>query len=154
MNKFLLSAAAGATTLLIAVPVFAQGAGAASSAKTRTVPTQTCLLAMADHETTMLGSMDAMIAAHKAAATAKRDALKAAAAITDDTARMEALKKAQEDFRTAMEATMKTKDPAAMDALKEACGDSMPMVGMGHGKGGMKNMMQGHGKMKGFMKRS
>lgn len=153
MNKFTLGAGAGALSLLIAVPVFAQGVGATSSKKGRTAPSQTCVLAMADYETTMLSNIDARTAAHKAAATAKRDALKAAAALTDDTARMDALKKAQEDFRTAMEAMMKTKDQAAMDTLKAACGDSLPMMGMGH-EMGRKNMMQGHGKMKDLMKRS
>ncbi len=133
-KQFTLGAIAGATSLLLAVPLFAQMSSAESSpsvmaAKTRPVPTQACILAMADHETTMLGTMDAMIATHKAAATAKRDALKAAAALTDDTARMEALKKAQESFRTAMETTMQAKDKTAMDALKTACGDA----GMGFG---------------------
>lgn len=145
MNKFTLGAATGATSLLIAIPMFAQMAGAASSSasatSTRPVPTQTCVLAMADHETTMLSNIDAMTAAHKAAATAKRDALKAAAALTDETARMEALKKAQETFRAAMAATMKLKDEAAMTALKTACGDSFPM-GMGH-MGEMKMKMHG-----------
>lgn len=146
MNKFTLGAATGATSLLIAIPMFAQMAGAASSSSlttTRPVPTQTCVLAMADHETTMLSNIDAMTAAHKAAATAKRNALKAAAALTDDTARMEALKKAQETFRAAMEATMMAKDGTGMAALKTACGDSFPM-GMGHMMGGMKDKMRGN----------
>ena len=147
MNKFAIGAATGAVSLLVAVPLFSQIAGAQSvssaaklSAKTRPVPTQTCVLAMADHETAMLSNIDAMIAAHKAAATAKRDALKAAAALTDDTARMEALKAAQEAFRTAMESTMKPKN-AAMTTLKTACGDSFG-IGMGH-MGGMKRQMHG-----------
>ncbi len=151
MNKFTLGAATGATSLLIAIPMFAQMAGAASSSSTtmtgkaRPIPTQTCILAMADHETAMLSTIDARTAAHKAAATAKRDALKAAAALTDDTARMEALKKAQETFKAAMESTMKAKDETAMTALKTACGDSFPM-GMGHkgGMGDMKDKMRGN----------
>lgn len=153
MNKFTLGAATGVTSLLIAVPLFAQMAGAASSSattmtgKTRPVPTQTCVLAMADHETSMLSTIDARTAAHKAAAMAKRDALKAAAALTDDTERMEALKKAQEDFKAAMESTMKTKDETSIAALKTACGDSFPMGMGGHmgGKEGMKGKM--HGKL-------
>lgn len=148
MNKFTLGAASGALSLAIAVPLFAQMAGAASSSATATnrpVPTQACVLAMADHETTMLSNIDAMTAAHKAAATAKRDALKAAAALTDDAARMEALKKAQETFRASMETTMKAKDETSMAALKTACGDSFPM-GMGHkgGMGDMKDKMRGN----------
>lgn len=147
MNKFTLGAATGATSLLIAIPLFAQMAGAASSSPTmaskRPVPTQACVLAMADHETTMLSNIDAMTAAHKAAATTKRDALKAAAALTDDAARMEALKKAQENFRAAMETTMKAKDETSKAALKAACGDSFG-VGMGHMMGGMKDKMRGN----------
>ncbi|MBP9850265.1 MAG: hypothetical protein KBC47_01080 [Candidatus Peribacteraceae bacterium] len=148
MNKFTLGAVTGATSLLLTVPIFAQMAGAQSvssaataATKTRPVPTQTCVLAMADHETAMLNTIDANTAARKSAATAKRDALKAASALTDDTARMEAVKKAQEAFRTAMQSTMKPHDEVAMAALKAACGDSFRGMGGLGGVGDMKGKM-------------
>lgn len=132
MNKFALGAVAGSTSLLVAVPFLAQMAGAASGTTTKNilkdapVLTQVCVQALADQEATMLNSMDARNASQKALMQTHQKALAAAAAITDDTARSEAVKKAQEDMRTAMKAAMDANKPdeTQMEKMKTACGDS------------------------------
>lgn len=161
-KSFAIGAATGAASLLVAVPMLAQLAGAANFTaatpvdflKDRPVPTQTCIEAMATQETKSLSTMDAVTAAHKAASTAHRDALLAAAKITDETTRGEALKAAHEAMRTAMEAAMqKTDMQADMDAMKAACGDSMPMHGFmmaTPAMGGKMKMRGGHFKMMKF----
>lgn len=142
MQKFTMGAIAGASSLVVAIPLLAQVAGAATGVTSsaadaakkqdRPIPTQECVQAMASQEGTMLGNLDTHIAAHKAALTAHHAAMVAAASITDETARKEALQDANEAMRTAMEAakpdaaTMQ----AAQDALQSACGDGFHM-GMG-----------------------
>ncbi len=147
MKTFTTGAIAGASSLLLAVPLLAQMAGAASDTTSSTaadaladrpVPSQECVKTMADHEGTMLAGLDTHIAAHKAALTAHHDALAAAATIVDDTARKNAIQKANEAMRTAMEAarpddaTMK----AQMEAMHKACGDEFHF-GMAMGAPGM-----------------
>ncbi len=157
-KSFLIGATAGATSLAIAVPLLAQMVSAASGTatttadvlKTRPVPSQACVQAMADQDGKFLANVDAMIAAQKAATKAHHDALVAAAAITDDTARGEAIKAAQEALRTAMDAAFKADDKKAdMDAMKTACGDSFRFFGGPGMGGGMKFKMHMKGPMGG-----
>ncbi len=147
-KTFALGAAAGMSSLALAVPLLAQLAGAASSDSTssataekqRHVPTQECVHALAAHDDFMLSGMDAMVAAHKAATIAHRDALKAAAAITDDAQREAAVKKAHEDLRAAMKAAMDSQGDmsAQMEELHAACDDAIGFHGMMlHGPGPM-----------------
>lgn len=166
MNKFTLGAAAGATSLLVAVPLLAQMVGAASSssagteetiASVRPIPSVACVTALATAEGHMLSNMDAVMASQKQILTAHHAALTAAAALTDDTAREAALTTANETMRTAMKAAhdaMPDKS-ATKDAIKEACGDAMgPGMGgmmgpMGFGPGGPGGRGGHHGMMKG-----
>lgn len=153
MKKFTLGVMAGASSLLVAVPLLATLSSAQSSISSSTttggerpIPSQACVSALAAQEDFMLSNMDAMHATHKTTMTAHRDALTAAAAITDDTARQEALKTAHEAMRTAMEAAMESApDPTAtMEAVRDACGDMF----MFHGGKGMKMgkmFRMGHG---------
>ncbi len=166
MNKFTLGAIAGATSLALAVPMLVQISSAAtgdqtSSAglKTRPVatpPSQACVLALVQRDGEFLSTIDAMIAEQKTATQTHKDALTAAAALTDEKARQDAVKKADDALRASMEAARKAQgDPKTqMDALKTACGDSMPMMGMGgpmggdfHGgpRGGKMGQMMGRG---------
>ncbi len=121
MNKFTLGAIAGATSLMIAVPVLAQ----VSSAATETTGTTSSLSAttsanrfgrgpltqaqvqtLADTDASFLTNVDALVTVLKTAVQNRKTALTAAAAITDETARQTAVKKAMTDFRTAMEAAI------------------------------------------------
>ncbi len=143
------SVAAGAV-LTIAIAAFAQSS-AASDSTTRPIPTQTCVQAMATEMGSHLANFDTENAKRKTLMQTQLAALAAAANITDDTARGEALTKAREDFHAAMKADMeahKAEREASMAAIKTACGDSfrhgfgMGMMkgpgffgGPGHGKG-------------------
>ncbi len=139
MNKFTLGAVAGMTTLLIAVPLAAQFAGAqsASSAlnkmymKNGTI-TQEQVQEMITHTDTMLQNIDAITAAHKSAMQTLKTALTAAAAMTDDTQRAEAVKAAHDAMRTSMEASM-----------KELGIEGKMMMGFGMGGHGMRGDMKG-----------
>jgi predicted component of type VI protein secretion system len=146
MNKFALGVGTGIVSLAVAIPVIAQvslaassdNAAANTSGKTRPIPTQACVQALATKEGSALSSMDAMNAARKAALQAHNDALDVAASITDDTARQAALKAANDALREAMKASMESQKDSmksSMDAIKSACGDSMPMM---FGRGPMK----------------
>lgn len=163
-KSFIAGAAAGASSLAVAIPLLAQMAGAqsASSAatdvlKTRPVPSQACVQALATRDASALAQIDTHVAAHKSALQARQSALSAAASITDDTARQEAVKAAHEAFRTAMEASMGSKEDrqADMEALKTACGDAFRGLGgpgmMGKDMGGP-GMKGGHHGGKSIMK--
>ncbi len=157
-NKFLIGAVSGISALALGVGTLAQVAGAATPATGSTasatattgkfggffakhgVPTQADVQTMIDHDTAFLANVDAMVSVAKTATQAHKDALTAAAALTDDTAREAALKKANEDFR----ATMK----AAIDA-NPALKDAMPFGG--HGPMGMGGKRGHGGKMMGGM---
>lgn len=136
MNKFTLGAVAGMTTLLIAVPLAAQFAGAQSASslsykgymKSGTM-TQEQVQEMITHTDDMLKNIDAITAAHKTAMQAHKAALQAALSLTDDTARAEAVKKAHDDMRTSMQ--------KAMESLN-IDGKFMMMRGPGHMGGKMK----------------
>ncbi len=147
------------TALTLAVPLIVQVSSAASGQSSGVggmfgkrempAPSQACVQALAGKDTAMLGTMDAMMAKHKIAMTAHRDALVLAADIQDETQRQAAVKKANDDMHTAMKAdreageteTMKT----AMEAVKTACGNMGGRGMMGGGKGfmGMKGPHRG-----------
>jgi hypothetical protein len=101
--------------------------------------------------------MDSEAAARKSLLQAHQSALAAAGALSDDTARAAAVKKANEDMRTAMQTAMsaqKDKNKTAMDAVKAACGDSMGPRGMGmmmKDRMGAPGMMMGRGHRGGWM---
>lgn len=141
MKKFTLGMIAGMSSLALAVPILAQVSSAQTeddAATSRPVPTQACLLAMADLEDAHASVMDGMIALHKQQLQARADALRSVAAIADDDERQAALKDMHEDMRDTMkEATPPEAVMTAMDAVKEACGDVMRGFGMGHGPMGM-----------------
>ncbi|MDD4318800.1 MAG: hypothetical protein PHW10_00525 [Candidatus Peribacteraceae bacterium] len=146
MKKFTLGVIAGASSLALAVPLVAQLASAASgvssnAARTQPIPSQTCVEALADADGTQLSNMDTFFAAHKTALQARKDALTAAATITDDTQRQEAVKKANDDFRTAMESQQDAM-ASARESVKTACGNAGGF-GMGFGAGSMG--MRGNG---------
>lgn len=152
MKPFTLGAIAGMSSLALAIPILAQVAGAASSDSSSAMsarfqheaPSQECVEALVAMNDAVLDSFDAMTAAHKNALIAKRDALEAAAQIADETERQEALHKAEEDFRAAMEAARDANDmDAIMEAVRSACG------GMFGGHGPMMMGMEGGHGMKG-----
>jgi hypothetical protein len=139
MKKFAMGAIAGASALALSVPIALQLASAASSdgtsssvtgAKSRPVPTQACVQEMASRDDHFLQTVDAMIAAQKAATLEHKNALIAAAQLTDDTQRMEALKAAEEKFRTAMKTVMEANKPADDGTTTSACGNMMKHGGM------------------------
>lgn len=150
MKSFTKGFAAGATALAVGVPLMAQMAFAASgdaatsssaaaiAADTRPLPTQACVQAMADLETAHLAGFDQDSAERKAKMLARRDALVAAAAITDDAQRAEAMKAAHESMKPTEERTVPAAIQTAMDAVKTACGDTMMF------KGGRGGPMGGH----------
>ena len=151
MKKFTLGAIAGMTSLLVAVPIVAQVAGAQSVSSTSTTisqearptrpaPTQAEVQKMIEQTDLFLKNIDAMTAAQKTSMQALKTALTAAAGITDDTQRAEALKKAHEAMRTSMEATMKSLGL-----------EGKMMMGPGMGGPGGPHRMMGHG-MRGEMK--
>ncbi|MDD5055113.1 MAG: hypothetical protein PHZ00_02480 [Candidatus Peribacteraceae bacterium] len=144
---------AGGIAIAVAVPFVTQFASAQSSSvssvspRTRPVPSQACVQSMASAGDTSLSFFDQMNAARKTAVTARSAALKAAAALTDDTARQTAVTKAGEDFRIAMQTAMETKSTAmksSHDAMQTACGDSRGF-GLMMGKGGRGMMGKGQG---------
>lgn len=149
MNKFTVGALAGMSSLLLAVPLIAQVAGAQtvpSSAADRPVPTQACLQAMVGMEDVQLSHFDERTAEHKTAMQTKRDALAAVAAISDETARKAALQQMHEDMRASKdtEKTVPADVTAAMEAVRTACGE---MFGgkKGHGKFMMKGPVDSTG---------
>jgi deferrochelatase/peroxidase EfeB len=158
-HSFTLGVIAGATSIAIAVPMIVQVANAANTdiknnpSKVRPAPTQACVQLMATHKTNMLSYHDEMTTARKTAITAHRDALVVAAALTVNADRLEALKKARDNFQAAMKAVKEAHklSDAEIAAMKTACGYSL------HGKENMK-FGEMHGKrrsgkgMKHFMR--
>lgn len=153
-NKYIIGAAAGATSLAIAFPLVAQLASAATTTDgttssrfaNRPTPSQACVQAIADKDAAFLANVDTFIAAHKAAVQAHKNALTAAAALTDETQRKAAVDAAEEAFRAAMKAASDAQQTAlksSIDAVKTACGNA------GFGMGGFGGpMMDGRGPMK------
>ncbi|HRH93904.1 MAG TPA: hypothetical protein PKV72_05230 [Candidatus Peribacteria bacterium] len=163
MKKFALGAAAGMSALLLAAPVVlqvasAQGTASSSTAKVaRAAPTQACLQAQVALEDANLANADALAAKHKAQLQKRRDALATVAAISDDTAREEALKKMRDDMQSLIKGTADDVPAAvtsAMEAVRTACGNVMMGGGMGMMKngGGMLMMKAGPGGRHGTFK--
>lgn len=119
----MLAGTLGAATLLAAsVPAFAQQSQNAN----RPAPSTECIEAMAAKSDVFLADIDAKVAAKKSAMQTRKDALLAAAALTDDAARTDAVKKANEAFRNSMKSlreSQSTERKAAIEAVKAACGD-------------------------------
>ena len=159
MNKYIIGGVAGATSLAVAFPLIAQLASAADSSASaqsraaRAVPTQACVQAMADKDAAFLANIDTMMANQKKLTQARKDALSAAASITDDTQRSAAVEAAQTAFHDAMKALFdaeKEERTAGLEAFKTACGDSMRGFG-GHGGPSFGKSMKKDGFMKGGM---
>lgn len=136
MNKFTIGIITGISSVAIAIPILAQLSSAASSSSatvhTKPVPSQACVQALAAKDAAELSTIDSQTAAHKAALQAHEAALTAAAAITDDTQRQAAIKKADADFAAALKAGMTSSQTAmqtALDGVKTACGNTMGRPG-------------------------
>jgi hypothetical protein len=142
-NKFTLGIIAGMSSLALAVPVVAQIASAATDTPMTGMTTsadagrvrpefkQPTLQEMIDNDTALLGSVDSMVTTLKAATTAHKVALTAAVSLTG-TAQQDAIKKANEDFRTAMK--------TAMEANPNFKGGMMMFGGPGGKHGGPGHM--------------
>lgn len=136
---------------LILVPILATAASSASGTKlnadTRPVPSQQCLQAQVAAHDLMATNQEETQAARQAAMKTYRDAIAAAAQITDDAARQEAVQAARDALRTAMQNLMPNQTDAmktAMQAVRDACGGAKGGFGMGMGfKGGFGPMMEG-----------
>jgi hypothetical protein len=131
------------SSLALAVPVVAQIASAqtatstdattsASADATRVRPEfkRPTLQEMIDNDTKLLENVDTVVASLKTATQAHKNALTAAQSLTG-TAQTDAIKKAQEEFHAAMEATMKA------SGIK-----GFPMFGGPHGGPGRGGMMK------------
>jgi len=141
ISTFTYGAVAGITTLALAAPFLVQLSSAAADGTTpfaRPAPTQAQVQEMVTRDDAFLKNMAALATVQKSATQAHRDALAAAASITDDAQRHTAVQKANEDMRAAMQAAL-----AANHDLKSAM---MPFgggrgQGEGKGKGGFGGMM-------------
>ncbi len=107
-NKFLLGAASGITTLMLAVPVLAQVSGAQETGDAAAFPvraplSQENIQTLIDRDTALLANIDAMVTLQKSAVQMRLNALTAAASITDETARQEAVQAAEKAYRTTMQ---------------------------------------------------
>lgn len=135
-NTFALGALTGMSLLALAFPIAAQVSSAqgaddaAPSAGTRSITfpfrgpmTQEDLQARIEKDTALLANIDAMVALHKGAMQTRLTALTAAVSITDDTARQEAVRAAEEEYR------------ATLKAAIEANPDLQAAMHMGFGKG-------------------
>lgn len=151
-NKFTLGVIAGMSSLSLAVPVLAQVAGAQmadeAAVQTSSAPdaggnaffkkfrapdlTQAGVQSMIDHDTAFLANIDAAIAVQKSAIQARVSALTAAASITDDTQRQDAVKAAQDAFRASIEAAI-TAHPDLKAALRFDGPEFRKHGGPGHG---------------------
>ncbi len=141
LNKFTVGAVSGMSALAIGFPVVAQITNAATATPSssvsapadmpfdhdRTPLTQEQVQQMADHEKAFLDHLDEFAAILKTAKQAHADALSAAAKITDESQRQEAVRAAFEAERESMKSAIE-----ANPALK----DAMPMGGPGFGPGG------------------
>lgn len=155
MKKFLLGLIIGTSTLGIAVPLFAWAASSSASSESSSAranafnPSQACVQALAARDQSELTNFDSIVLARKSALQARSAALSAAAAMADDVQRKDAVKKANDDFRTAMKTIMdqtKTAQQTNMDTLRTACGKGGKMFG-GEGFGRGINGLGGSGMM-------
>ncbi|MFH0851978.1 MAG: hypothetical protein V1876_04490, partial [Candidatus Peregrinibacteria bacterium] len=158
MNKFTLGAIAGIATLTLAVPLLAQISSAADTTVTsaaatskppftRPAPTQQQVQDMAARDAAFLKNIDALMDIQKRAVQAHQDALTAAASIADDLLRRDAVQKADEDERTAIQSAL-TAAPdlqSAMMPFGQAQGLRPFGGGRGHGEGKDGPGMMGRG---------
>lgn len=139
ISKFTYGAVAGITTLALAAPFLVQLTNAADTATkpfTRLAPTQAQVQKMIARDDAFLGNVDAFVTVRKSATQAHRDALSAAASLTDDTQRHAAVQKANEAMRAAMQAALAA-NPDLKSALRPF-GGGRGMMGAGKGgPGGM-----------------
>ncbi len=114
-KSFTLGAIAGITSFAIAIPILAQVSSAANTSSAsssdnafyeRGMHRQPDLQTMIDRDTAFLANVDAMIASLKTATQTRLNALNAAKALTDEAAQRDAVKKANDDFHSAMQASM------------------------------------------------
>jgi hypothetical protein len=147
MNKKFITGAASGLAVALAIPAFAQVSGGVTSS-TAAMPsdppsmmrmqrnfTQEDIQKMIERDDAFLANIDAVIGAQKTATQSHRAALTAAASITDDTERQEAVQKAHEDMRTAMEAFI-TAHPEIKDmGMMMHFGGKGPGRGPGHMRG-------------------
>jgi hypothetical protein len=143
MKKYILGLIVGASSLGLAIPLFVQAASSSSGSTTSKPasfnPTQACVQAMAARDENRLSNFDVVMQAEKTALQTRKNALTAAAAITDDVQRKDAVKKANDDFRAAMKTVMdqtKTAQQTTMETIRTACGRGGGMFG-GEGLGPM-----------------
>lgn len=113
-----------------------------------------CSAALDTLNTAMGPAIDARATTEKHALAAKTTALKAALALTDETARKDAITAAEKAFMKSMKDGMQQSQDsvkAAMEALRTSCKGLLGFPGMRHGEMGM-GMMRGphHGFMKGM----
>ncbi len=156
MKKFFIGAIAGAVALTLAVPLLteitsAQADGSSSTSSARPALTQACVLAMSGLEDTYLAHFDVFSAAQKSALQARSIALKAAAAVADDTQRQAAVKKANDDFVAASKTAWQTSAAdmqSAMSAVTTACGNVHGWKGLDGFGLGIGPMMGGEGMMR------
>lgn len=147
MNKFTLGIAAGMTSLVVAVPLVVQMAGAATESgdvlfsaadevhmMEGKTPTQECVLAMANLESAHLANFDSTSAQRKTEMQTRINGLQAAAAIEDEDARAEALKTMHQGMEKP-EFPQAIQD--AMDAIQESCEGGKFFFGGPHGGFGM-----------------
>ncbi len=146
-NKFLLGAVSGVTALAVGFPILAQVSSAqdvsgpalesASSwrwAAERPVLTVDMLQEMIDRDQALLENIDEMVVALKSATQTHKDALTSALSLSDQTARDEAARAANEARR------------AALEAVIEANPDLKGLLPFGPGgRGGHGGMMRGPG---------
>jgi hypothetical protein len=138
-HKFTLGVVAGLSSIALAIPLLSQISNAASAdaststvttthmKPTRPLPTIQNVQDMITRDTAFLKNADAIVALQKSATQTHLTELTAAASITDDTARQAAVKKANDDERSAIQAGI-----VANPDMKTSM---MPMMRMG-GHGG------------------
>lgn len=148
-KKFTLGVISGISAITVAFPVIAQLSSAQDTGAT--VSTETSAPAKnkmffkhkmdtttagiqerIDRDSAFLANIDAMIAIQKTATQTHKDALTAALAITDDTARATAVKAADEAQRTSVQTAMEA-NPAFKDAMPFGGGMHKMKMRGGHG---------------------
>lgn len=142
----MLGAASGIATLMLAVPVLAQVSGA-QEISDATAPSGTSSIAssvraprgqkniqfLIDKDTAFLANIDSMVTLQKNAVQTRLNALTAAASITDETARQEAVQAAKKTYRTTIQ------------NAREANPDLKSGMQMGFGKKSHNGRGKGHG---------
>lgn len=144
-QSFTLGAVSGITALALGFPIAAQFAGAQETGSSspsdvvrydkRAPLSQDDVRAMIDRDNTFLLHVDAMVAIHKEAIQNHRIALEAAADMTDETERNDAVRAAHEAMRREIEEAIEA-DPELADLKMMPLGPGGPGKGP-HGHDGM-----------------